>query len=313
MNTVEHDLARRLGRNYAVLINNDAVLELLAFMCLSNSVFGSRTLTNQDEVVLAATASPQWIQICKSFSRPVLTDISIFTLSPTNLMWAEALTENTKLIVLPNTLGYLQNQDSIRELKEQNHLWVIEDLTHAVNSTVDGGLAGDNGDISIVSLGQDGGVLLTDSSMIYQVLNELVALFKLEATEETLLGARGWGATMDYRISKCNQLWEYFWRENEDGFFLCPPVGMNMVANHNNLVLLPIGGQLEGLAQFLISSGVEGVSTWGNGLPDYCDLVGFPKSARVFSNSVIIDLEPQNYKSLDIINSLISQYKEQHG
>lgn len=85
---------------------------------------------------------------------PVFVDINeSYTADPTSI--AEAITDNTKAIIVQHTFGTPADIEAIIDLAHTNGIAVIEDCAHAVGARHNGKLLGTLGDVSIMSFGSD--------------------------------------------------------------------------------------------------------------------------------------------------------------
>jgi CDP-6-deoxy-D-xylo-4-hexulose-3-dehydrase len=84
----------------------------------------------------------------------------------------EAVSKNTKAIVMAHTLGNPFEIDEVIKLAEKNNLWIIEDNCDALGSTYKGKMTGTFGDVSTLSFYPahhittgEGGAVLTKSAI----------------------------------------------------------------------------------------------------------------------------------------------------
>jgi len=177
----ELEMARFLGTRYATFCNSGSSANLLAFMSLTSSKLGSRALQPGDEVITCAVGFPTTVApILQAGCIPVFVDVSLGTYNPTPFMVAGAITEKTKAIFLAHTLGNPYDVDAIKDIADQNELWLIEDCADAIGSRYSGKSVGTIGNISTTSFYPahmmttgEGGMVFTDNAMLNQIVRSL--------------------------------------------------------------------------------------------------------------------------------------------
>lgn len=177
----EREMARYLGVRHSVFCNSGSSANLLAFMALTSPKLGSRAINAGDEVITCAVGFPTTVApIIQAGCVPVYVDVTIGNYNPTSHMIAEAITEKTKAISLAHTLGNPFDVQAIRDIAEQNELWLIEDCADALGGEFDGKKLGTFGSISTTSFYPahmmttgEGGMVFTDSPMLNQIIRSL--------------------------------------------------------------------------------------------------------------------------------------------
>lgn len=178
---LELELARFMNVRYASFCNSGSSANLLAFMALTSPKLGSKAIKPGDEVITCAVGFPTTVApILQAGAIPVWIDVSLATYNPTPRMIAEAITENTKAIFLAHTLGNPLDLLAIKDIAEQNGLWLIEDCADAIGSEYDGVRVGTVGNLSTTSFYPahmmttgEGGAVFTDSPMLNQIVRSL--------------------------------------------------------------------------------------------------------------------------------------------
>lgn len=210
----ELDLARFLGTRYAITCNSGSSANLLAFMALTSPMLGSRSIRPGDEVITCAVGFPTTVAPIAQFGAiPVWVDVSLSSYNPTPRMISEAITDKTKAIFLAHTLGNPLAIQEIKDIADQNNLWLIEDVCDGIGSEYDGKKIGTFGDIATTSfypahlmMVGEGGAVFTSSSMLSKII----------------LSMRDWGRGCWCAPNKDNTCGKRFTQKNQgelpDGF-----------------------------------------------------------------------------------------------
>lgn len=177
----EIELSRFMGMEYANFCNSGSSANLLAFTALTSPKLGSKAIKPGDEVITCAVGFPTTVApIIQYGAIPVYVDVSLANYNPTARMISEAITEKTKAIFLAHTLGNPFDLDAIKELAEQNELWLIEDCADALGGEYQGQKVGTFGNISTTSFYPahmmttgEGGAVFTDSHLLNQIIRSL--------------------------------------------------------------------------------------------------------------------------------------------
>lgn len=180
-NVFERDMARFLGTRHAAFCNSGSSANLLAFMSLTSHHLGSRALQPGDEVITCAVGFPTTVApIIQAGCIPVFVDVTIGGYNTTPHMVSEAITEKTKAIFLAHTLGNPFDAQKIRDIAEQNGLWLIEDVADGLGGEFEGKKLGTFGNLSTTSFYPahqmttgEGGMVFTDSPMLNMIVRSL--------------------------------------------------------------------------------------------------------------------------------------------
>jgi len=148
----ERKLAEYVGVRKALFVNSGSSANLCALSALTSPKLGKRALKAGDEVATVAMGFPTTVNpIIQNGLKPVFVDIDLETLDVNTDLLAEAITPNTKAIMLAHTLGNPFDVDAIKALCEKHDLWLIEDSCDALGSTYKGTKTGSFGDTATVS------------------------------------------------------------------------------------------------------------------------------------------------------------------
>lgn len=133
-------------------MNSGSSANLIALSGLTSDKLGKRALKRGDEVLTVAAGFPTTINpIIQNGLTPVVVDIELGTYDAIADRLREAIGPKTRAIMMAHTLGNPFDLDTVRELCNEHHLWLIEDSCDALGSTYDGQRTGSFGDTATVS------------------------------------------------------------------------------------------------------------------------------------------------------------------
>jgi CDP-4-dehydro-6-deoxyglucose reductase, E1 len=170
----ETNMARYLGRLYALLCNSGSSANLLAVTALTSPRLKDRQLLPGDEVITVAAGFPTTINpIIQNGLVPVFVDVDLPTLNLDVSYLEEALSDRTRAIVLAHTLGNPYDLDTICAFASKHNLFLVEDNCDALGSLYKNKLTGTFGDISTLSfypahhitMGEGGCVTTSDANL----------------------------------------------------------------------------------------------------------------------------------------------------
>jgi CDP-4-dehydro-6-deoxyglucose reductase, E1 len=178
----EEELASFLGMRYCLLTNSGSSANLLAMAALTSHKLGERRLKPGDEVITTACGFPTTLNpIIQNNLIPVFVDVELGTYNIREYLIKKAISEKTKAIFIPHTLGNPFNIDQVAEVVNDHGLWFIEDNCDALGSRYDARYTGTYGHLSTLSfypahhitMGEGGAVLTNDP-----LLKEIIASFR---------------------------------------------------------------------------------------------------------------------------------------
>ena len=178
----ERELARFIGVKHCLLTNSGSSANLLAVSALTSPKLGERRLKPGDEVITTACGFPTTLNpILQNQLTPVFVDVELGTYNIQSDAIEGAISEKTKAICAPHTLGNPFNIYKIDEIAKKNNLLLIEDNCDALGSRFNGSYTGSFGHLSTLSfypahhitMGEGGAVLTNDP-----LLKEIVASFR---------------------------------------------------------------------------------------------------------------------------------------
>jgi CDP-4-dehydro-6-deoxyglucose reductase, E1 len=133
----EKNLARKFGRRLSKLTVSGSAANLLAFSTLTSWKLGEDRLKPGHEVITVAAGFPTTVSpIIQNGCIPVFVDVDITTHNVDVNAVKNAITKNTKAIMLAHSLGNPFDVIAIKKICEDNKLFLIEDCCDAFGATV---------------------------------------------------------------------------------------------------------------------------------------------------------------------------------
>jgi CDP-6-deoxy-D-xylo-4-hexulose-3-dehydrase len=178
----EEDLAKFIKIKYCLLTNSGSSANLLAISALTSPKLGDKRLKKGDEVITTACGFPTTLNpIIQNNLTPVFLDVKMGTYNIKVDLIEDAITENTKAIFVPHTLGNPVDLKNLMKIAKNNDLWFVEDNCDALGSKYNSKFTGSFGHISTcsfypahhITMGE-GGAVLTDDP----ILKEIIASFR---------------------------------------------------------------------------------------------------------------------------------------
>ncbi|MBC8249380.1 MAG: lipopolysaccharide biosynthesis protein RfbH [Anaerolineales bacterium] len=171
--TFEEELGKFLGVSEVVFVNSGSSANLLAVATLCSKELEGH-LEQGDEVITPAVTFPTTVApLIQNGLIPVFVDCELGTYNLDVSALEEAISERTKAIFAPHTLGNPCEMDRIMRLAEKWGLFVIEDACDALGSRFDGGHVGTFGHLGTLSFypahhittGEGGAVVTNDKKL----------------------------------------------------------------------------------------------------------------------------------------------------
>ena len=168
----------------ALLVNSgsSANLLMIASLCSKNV---ANHLTKGDEVITPAVTFPTTLTpIIQNNLVPVFVDCKPgeYNIDPNKI--EEAITDKTKCIFIPHTVGIPANMDIITQIANKYNLFLLEDGCDCLGAKWDGKLLGTFGDMSSISFYPAHHMTMGEGGMV--IVNN--RLFR-----KTALSIRDWG------------------------------------------------------------------------------------------------------------------------
>lgn len=176
----ENKFSEYVGVKKSFLTNSGSSANLIAVSSLVSKEFPERMMKN-DEVITPAVTFPTTLNpIIQNNLRPVFIDVDLgnYNINPENLKGA--LSEKTRLIMVPHTLGNPNDMDAIMDFASENNLFVIEDNCDALGSEYGGKKTGSFGTLSTcsfypahhITMGE-GGCISTSDERLFRIIRSI--------------------------------------------------------------------------------------------------------------------------------------------
>ena len=185
----ERDFRNNLGVQYASLVNSGSSANLIAFSALTAQELGERRVRRGDEVITVAAGFPTTVTpIIQYGAVPVFVDVTIPQYNIDVSKLEEALSNQTKAVMLAHTLGNPFDLQTVKAFCDRHNLWLVEDNCDALGSTYmmngEARLTGTIGDIGTSSFYPPHHITMGEGGCVYT--NDLL-LHRL------MLSYRDWG------------------------------------------------------------------------------------------------------------------------
>ena len=178
----EKDLAAFIGVNYCLLTNSGSSANLLAVSALTSPKLGEKRLEPGNEVITMACGFPTTLNpILQNNLVPVFLDVELGTYNIQTDRIEDVISDKTKAIMIPHTLGNPANLETIMKMVKKHDLWFIEDNCDALGSRYREKFTGTFGHISTcsfypahhITMGEGGAVCTSDP-----LLKKIIASFR---------------------------------------------------------------------------------------------------------------------------------------
>jgi CDP-6-deoxy-D-xylo-4-hexulose-3-dehydrase len=148
----EREFARYLGIRHASLCNSGSSANLLALAALTSPTLKERQLKPGDEVITVAAGFPTTVNpILQNGLKPVFLDVDIPSYNMSLEHLEEAISPQTKAIIIAHTLGNPFDLETVMAIANQHNLWLVEDNCDALGTTYNGRLTGTFGHLATIS------------------------------------------------------------------------------------------------------------------------------------------------------------------
>jgi len=170
----EQKMKRFLTVRDVVLVNSGSSANLTAVLSLMSPQL-ARPLKPGDEVITpAATFPTTFAPLVHSGLIPVVVDCEVGTYNINPHLLGDAISEKTRAVMIPHTLGNPCDMDVISEVVRDSQLYLIEDSCDALGATFQGKLVGTFGDLATLSfypahqmtMGEGGAVLINNPTLL---------------------------------------------------------------------------------------------------------------------------------------------------
>ena len=175
----EKEFANFLGLRFCSLTNSGSSANLLALSALTSPKLGDKKVESGGEVITTACGFPTTLNpIIQNNLVPVFIDVELGNYNIKAADIEKALSEKTKVIFIPHTLGNPANLNKIIKIVEKYKLWFIEDNCDALGSRYNDKYTGTFGHISTfsfypahhITMGE-GGAVCTNDLLLKNIIN----------------------------------------------------------------------------------------------------------------------------------------------
>jgi len=164
----EKKIAEAVGAKIAITVNSGSSANLVAFMTLTSHKLGERAIKAGDEVITVAAGFPTTVNPIIQFGAvPVFIDIDIPTYNIDVSKIENAITKKTKAIMIAHALGNPFNIKKVREICDNNNLWLVQDTCDALGSKFDNKKVGFYGDIGTLSFYPAHHITMGEGGVVY--------------------------------------------------------------------------------------------------------------------------------------------------
>jgi perosamine synthetase len=179
----EKAFAKYIGTNATAISSGTSALHL-ALVAIG--------ITKNDEVILPSyTCIAVALPVLYQDARPILADVGgDYNISVEDVK--KRITKKTKAVIVPHMFGYPADLDEIKELCEENKVYLVEDCAQAIGARYQDKKVGTVGDISIFSFYAtkmmttiQGGMICTNNSDWIQMIKDLRYHDQCRSLEDT--------------------------------------------------------------------------------------------------------------------------------
>ena len=179
----EADLAAYHGVSHAVMVNSGSSANLLMMTALLHTQLGTRRLQPGDEILVPAVSwATTYYPVTQCGFKLRFVDVSPSTMNMDVEAAKEAITYDTRAILMVNLLGNPNHFGSLNALAEDNNLVLLEDNCESLGASYVGKKAGTFGLMGTLSFffshhisTMEGGAILTNDPELAQLLRSLRA------------------------------------------------------------------------------------------------------------------------------------------
>ncbi len=177
----EKDFCKFTGSKYSVMVSSGSTANLIATAALFYTK--NPKLKRGDEVIVPAVSwSTTYYPLYQYGLKLKFVDIDLETLNYDLESLKEAITENTKMIMVVNLLGNPNDFDKIFEMTKDKDIFILEDNCESMGAEYKGKQAGTFGIMGTFSTffshhmaTMEGGFVVTDDEEFYHILLSLRA------------------------------------------------------------------------------------------------------------------------------------------
>ena len=170
----ETKLSKKINCKLLMTVNSGSSANLVATSALTSQKLKDRALKKGDEFITVASSFPTTINPAIQYGCiPNFVDIELNTLNIDINLVEQAITKNTKAIIIAHALGNPFDVKSIQDLCKKYNLWLIEDCCDALGAKFNDqhvGTFGDFGTLSFypahhITMGEGGAVFTNNITL----------------------------------------------------------------------------------------------------------------------------------------------------
>jgi CDP-6-deoxy-D-xylo-4-hexulose-3-dehydrase len=177
----EQDFALYFGSTYAVMVNSGSSANLLMIAALRHIEDPRLKLNPGDTIIVPAVSwSTTYYPLYQYNLKLKFVDINPYTLNYDLEALSEAITSQTRAIMVVNLLGNPNDFHELQRLTSDRDILIMEDNCESMGAKYDGAFTGTFGIMGSFSCyyshhisTMEGGVILTDSEELYHILISL--------------------------------------------------------------------------------------------------------------------------------------------
>ena len=147
----ERMLQQRLGVRDVALVNSGSSANLTAITALTSPQLDAPLRPGDEVITPAATFPTTLAPLLQNRLTPVLIDCQIGTYNIDPALVEAAVSDKTRAIMVPHTLGNPCDLERLTAVAARHHLYLIEDSCDALGSRYDGRPVGTFGDLATIS------------------------------------------------------------------------------------------------------------------------------------------------------------------
>jgi CDP-6-deoxy-D-xylo-4-hexulose-3-dehydrase len=202
----ERKFAKTVGQKYGIFVNSGSSANWAAVSALTSKTFSDerRHLKEGDEVITPAATFPTTLGVLlMNKLLPVFVDIDLGTYNMDPQKIKEAVSDKTRLIMLPHTLGNPNDMDAVMNIAKEKGLYVIEDSCDALGSEYGGKKLGTFGDLGTFSFYLSHHISTGEGGMV---------VMKNPLLKRTVESFRDWGRDCwcePYKSDTCGKRFEW--------------------------------------------------------------------------------------------------------
>ncbi len=169
----ETKMKRLLRARDFALVNSGSSANLTAISALCSPLVNHHMVSGDEVITPAVTFPTTLAPILQNGLVPVFVDCEIGTYNIDVGLIEAAVSQRTRALVIPHTLGNPCDLDTLRDIAARHQLWLMEDTCDALGGTFDGqpvGTFGDLGTLSFypahhITMGEGGGVIVNNPTL----------------------------------------------------------------------------------------------------------------------------------------------------